>query len=199
MSSQTGDPSHSSGDPWSNNNGLPTSYPSSMLPGNAHHTQGSSYSNIHPHEMGYPNISPSQASGLPPMSTFRGGTQVPPTTSSYSSTSPSVNGSEMMSNHGNQGSSQTGDALGKALASIYSPTDHTSSSYGSNPSTPVSSPPPGSSNQWQRPATSQSTTSPHFDGGPLHSLVSVGLKNCMFGILNEFNTKINGAGWQNSL
>lgn len=26
---------------------------------------------------------------------------------------------------------------------IYSPTDHTNSSYGSNPSTPVSSPPPG--------------------------------------------------------
>uniref|UniRef100_A0A8C1I7N3 Transcription factor 12 n=1 Tax=Cyprinus carpio TaxID=7962 RepID=A0A8C1I7N3_CYPCA len=45
-------------------------------------------------------------------------------------------------NRGNAtGSSQTGDALGKALASIYSP-DHTSSSFPSNPSTPVGSPSP---------------------------------------------------------
>lgn len=167
------DPStpHSQADHWSANNGVPptSTYPSSMLPGNSHHSQ--SYSNMH-HEMGYPAMSPSQHdsminSGLPPMSTFRGGQ---PTTSSYSSTSPTVNGSEMLRN---PTSSQTGDALGKALASIYSPTDHTSSNYGSNPSTPVSSPSPlaGSSNQWQRPAT-QSSTSPHFEGGggTLHSL-----------------------------
>ena len=167
------DPStpHSQADPWSSNNGVPptSTYPSSMLPGNSHHSQ--SYSNMH-HEMGYPAMSPSQHesminSGLPPMSTFRGGQ---PTTSSYSSTSPTVNGSEMIRN---PTTSQTGDALGKALASIYSPTDHTSSNYGSNHSTPVSSPSPlaGSSNQWQRPPA-QSSTSPHFEGGggTLHSL-----------------------------
>lgn len=62
-------------------------------------------------------MSPSQHesminSGLPPMSTFRGGQ---PTTSSYSSTSPTVNGSEMIRN---PTTSQTGDALGKALASV---------------------------------------------------------------------------------
>lgn len=52
-------------------------------------------------------------SGLPPMSSFRGGQ---PTTSAYSSTSPSVvNGSDMIRN---PASSQTGDALGKALASV---------------------------------------------------------------------------------
>ena len=67
-------------------------------------------------------MSPSQESllnsGLPPMSTFRGQT-VPPSSSSFSSTSPTVNGSDMVSNRGNQGASQqTGDALGKALASV---------------------------------------------------------------------------------
>ncbi|XP_062591453.1 transcription factor 4-like isoform X6 [Saccostrea cucullata] len=119
----------------------------------------------HPPQQGYPTVPPSQQDnlGLPPMSTFRPGTTIPTTT--YSSPSPTVNGG------GAQGS-QTGDAINKALASIYSPTDHTNSSYGSNPSTPVSSPPPGSSSQWQRPTT-QSSTSPHFEGGnPLHSLQS---------------------------
>ncbi|XP_061190870.1 transcription factor 4-like isoform X6 [Saccostrea echinata] len=157
-------PGQNTPDPWSASNGLPPSstYPS-MLPGNSHHSQA--YPNMHhPHDMGYPTVPPSQQDnlGLPPMSTFRPGTTIPTTT--YSSPSPTVNG-------GAQGS-QTGDAINKALASIYSPTDHTNSSYGSNPSTPVSSPPPGSSSQWQRPTT-QSSTSPHFEGGnPLHSLQS---------------------------
>ncbi|XP_056002046.1 transcription factor 4-like isoform X32 [Ostrea edulis] len=154
-------PGHNTPDPWSSSNGLPTSTYPSMLPGNSHHSQA--YPSMHhSHDMGYPTVPPSQDNlGLPPMSTFRPGTTIPTTT--YSTTSPTVNGSQ---------GSQTGDAINKALASIYSPTDHTNSSYGSNPSTPVSSPPPGSSSQWQRPAT-QSSTSPHFDGGnPLHSLQS---------------------------
>ncbi|XP_056002030.1 transcription factor 4-like isoform X17 [Ostrea edulis] len=194
-------PGHNTPDPWSSSNGLPTSTYPSMLPGNSHHSQAypsmhhshdmvrpssagnselrhspgvmvaqwlgnnpsSSSSTRHPsQQQGYPTVPPSQDNlGLPPMSTFRPGTTIPTTT--YSTTSPTVNGSQ---------GSQTGDAINKALASIYSPTDHTNSSYGSNPSTPVSSPPPGSSSQWQRPAT-QSSTSPHFDGGnPLHSLQS---------------------------
>ncbi|OWF44177.1 transcription factor 4-like isoform X2 [Mizuhopecten yessoensis] len=167
-----GDPSpHGASDPWSSNNGLPTStYPSSMLPGNTQYSQAPSYPPIHhPHDMGYPTISMAQEnmlqSGLPPMSTFRGGTNMPPSSSSFSSSSPSVNG-DMMGGRGTQGPSQTGDALGKALASIYSPTDHTSSNYGSNSSTPVSSPPPmsGAASQWQRPSA-QSSTSPHFESG----------------------------------
>ncbi|XP_078330058.1 transcription factor 12-like isoform X4 [Crassostrea virginica] len=118
---------------------------------------------------GYPSVPPSQDNMvLPPMATFRPGTTMPST--SYSSTSPTINGGGGSS--GGQGS-QTGDAINKALASIYSPTDHTNSSYGSNPSTPVSSPPPGTSSQWQRPTTQTSSTSPHFEGGnPLHSLPS---------------------------
>ncbi|VDH91718.1 transcription factor 4/12 [Mytilus galloprovincialis] len=169
------DPStpHSQPDPWSSNNVPPTStYPSSMLPGNSHQQYNS---NMHHEMQGYPAMSPSQHdnminSGLPPMSTFRGGQ---PTTSAYSSTSPTVNGGTEMIRP--PASSQTGDALGKALASIYSPNEHTSSNYGSNPSTPVSSPSPlaGSSGQWQRPVQ-QSSTSPHFveggGGGTLHSL-----------------------------
>lgn len=165
----------SSSNPWSSTGVHPTStYPSSMLPGNSYYSQSSSHNNLHhSHEMGFPHpVSPTQESmlnsGLPPMSSFRGQT-IPPSSSSFSSTSPTVNGADMVSSRGNQGASQTGDALGKALASIYS-TDHTSSSYGSNPSTPVSSPPPitGTSGQWQRPSQNTST-SPQFEG-PLHSL-----------------------------
>ncbi|XP_046683251.1 transcription factor 12 isoform X3 [Homalodisca vitripennis] len=112
--------------------------------------------NIHlPHDnMGYGALSPNGASGstptvpppppseplvlsgaplssgpaLPPMSSFRGpsGAQSPAGIL-YPSHSPVVQSS--------------GDTLGKALASIY-PTDQSVSSYSSNPSTPVSSPPP---------------------------------------------------------
>ncbi|ESP00386.1 hypothetical protein LOTGIDRAFT_140803, partial [Lottia gigantea] len=135
------DAPHSSSDPWSSNNALPSSsYPSTMLPSSTHYSQASSYNNMHhPHDMGYPPISPNQESmlsGLPPMSSFRG--QTMPSTSS-----PTVNGSEIIANRPNPSNTQqTGDALGKALASIYS-TEHTGSNYGgSNPSTPVSSPPP---------------------------------------------------------
>ncbi|XP_065944724.1 transcription factor 4 isoform X2 [Magallana gigas] len=143
---------------WLGNN--PPSSSSSSVPSSRHHPQ-QGYSNVPPPPPPQDNL------GLPPMSTFRPGTTIP--TTSYSTTSPTVNGGG--SGGGGQGS-QTGDAINKALASIYSPTDHTNSSYGSNPSTPVSSPPPGSSSQWQRPST-QTSTSPHFEGGnPLHSLPS---------------------------
>ncbi|XP_053387726.1 transcription factor 12-like isoform X5 [Mercenaria mercenaria] len=162
-------PPQGSSIPWSNG-GSTSTYPASMLPGNFSHSQSSSHNNLHPHEMGYPHpVSPNQDllnSGLPPMSTFRG-QPIPPSSATYTNSSSSVTAG----NQG-QGSSQTGDALGKALASIYS-TDHTSSSYGSNPSTPVSSPSPmtGSSSQWQRPSQN-SSTSPQFEG-PLHSLQNV--------------------------
>ncbi|XP_050395651.1 transcription factor 4 isoform X3 [Patella vulgata] len=160
------DTPHSNADPWSSNNALPSStYPSTMLPSSSHYSQASSYNNMHhPHDMGYPPISPNQeamlSSGLPPMSSFRG--QTMPATSS-----PTVNGSEIIANRPNPvNTQQTGDALGKALASIYS-TEHTGSSYGgSNPSTPVSSPPPmsASSSQWHRPTNHSATSQQHFEG-----------------------------------
>ena len=65
---------------------------------------------------GYPHpVSPNQDllnSGLPPMSTFRG-QPIPPSSATYTNSSSSVT----TGNQG-QGSSQTGDALGKALASV---------------------------------------------------------------------------------
>ncbi|XP_071098703.1 transcription factor 4-like isoform X5 [Haliotis cracherodii] len=196
--------SHSSGDPWSSSNAMPSSSYQASITSGSHYSQNSPYTSMHhPHETGYHPVSPSQeslmSSGLPPMSTFRGGPAMPNTSTAYSTTSSSVNGSEMMSNRP-QGGSQTGDALGKALASvpqhrrappppqqssqtaatlgkalasIYS-TEHTNSSYGgSNPSTPVSSPPPmsaGPNPNWHRP-NNTSTTSPHFESH-LHSLQS---------------------------
>ncbi|XP_015703721.1 transcription factor 4 isoform X2 [Coturnix japonica] len=96
----------------------------------------SAYGYGHPHErLAYP--SHSSADLNPPMAAFhRGSNQY-----NAAACSPSANGTEgMMGNRGGAGSSQTGDALGKALASIYSP-DHTNASFPSNPSTPVASPP----------------------------------------------------------
>lgn len=179
------DAPHNNADPWSQNNGMAnSSYTSSAMHNNSHHySQAPTYSGMHhpsAHEMGYHAVSPNHdammPSGLPPMSTFRNSNNtLPPVSSStFSSTSPTVNGSDLMQANRNQGTSQTGDALGKALASIYS-TEHTNSSYGSNPSTPVSSPPPppmsAPTSHWQRPTTQSSTTSPHYDNH-LHSLQS---------------------------
>ncbi|XP_053825521.1 transcription factor 4-like, partial [Vidua macroura] len=57
---------------------------------------------------------------------------------------------------------------GKALASIYSP-DHTNSSFPSNPSTPVASPPSlAGTAAWARNG-GQASSSPNYEG-PLHSL-----------------------------
>ncbi|XP_008587875.1 PREDICTED: transcription factor 12-like [Galeopterus variegatus] len=89
------------------------------------------------------SVSPTDINtSLPPMSSFhRGSTSSSPYVAA--SHTPPINGSDsILGTRGNAaGSSQTGDALGKALASIYSP-DHTSSSFPSNPSTPVGSPSP---------------------------------------------------------
>lgn len=66
---------------------------------------------------GYSNVPPPPQDnlGLPPMSTFRPGTTIP--TTSYSTTSPTVNGGGSGGGGGGQGS-QTGDAINKALASV---------------------------------------------------------------------------------
>ncbi|BFZ14062.1 hypothetical protein BsWGS_17101 [Bradybaena similaris] len=177
------------GEPWVPNS-LPSSYPSSLLPGaSGVFSQQSSFPSMQHHgEMPYHHsLSPSQepqllsSSGLPPMSSFRGGqpvggVSVPSSASGYTrAPSPTINGSDMMPSRPPV-SSSSGIAVGKALASIYS-TEQTSSSYGgSNPSTPVSSPPPisggASTQQWNRSA-SQTGTSSHYDSAPhshLHSL-----------------------------
>ncbi|XP_053128079.1 transcription factor 12 isoform X11 [Hemicordylus capensis] len=120
------------------------------------------------------SVSPTDLNaGLPPMSSFHRGSA---SSSSYAAAShaPPVNGSDNSSilvNRGSgAGSSQTGDALGKALASIYSP-EHTSSSFPSNPSTPVGSPSPlTGAGQWPR-TGGQAPSSPNYETS-LHSLQS---------------------------
>uniref|UniRef100_A0A8C6NRK0 Transcription factor 12 n=1 Tax=Nothobranchius furzeri TaxID=105023 RepID=A0A8C6NRK0_NOTFU len=139
------------------------------------------------------SVSPDINASLPPMSSFhRSNTSTSPfVTAAHTSSVTSADGIMVAANRGaGTGSSQTGDALGKALASIYSP-DHTSSSFPSNPSTPVRSPSPltataGSAsagtvvtaagppsgrpgtNQWPR-VSGQPPSSPSYENS-LHSL-----------------------------
>ncbi|KAG8131230.1 hypothetical protein E2320_017760, partial [Naja naja] len=133
---------HHSSDPWNSSSGMnPPGY-GGMLGNSSHIPQSSSYCSLHPHDrLSYPSHSSADInSSLPPMSTFH---RSATTHYSASSCTPPANGTEsIMANRGSgaAGSSQTGDALGKALASIYSP-DHTNNSFSSNPSTPVGSPP----------------------------------------------------------
>ncbi|KAK5851662.1 hypothetical protein PBY51_023201 [Eleginops maclovinus] len=175
-------------------------YHGSMLGGgNSAHgpSQSSSYCGIHPHDrlvsravnhresvqgvtqQSYPSHSSADInSSLPPMSSFHrgGGSGGGGNHYSTASCTASTNGTEsIMANRAPNAaasSSQTGDALGKALASIYSP-DHTNNSFSSNPSTPVGSPPSltaASSAVWSRNG-GQGASSPNYEA-PLHSLQS---------------------------
>uniref|UniRef100_A0A8C6RTR5 Transcription factor 4 n=1 Tax=Nannospalax galili TaxID=1026970 RepID=A0A8C6RTR5_NANGA len=164
---------HHSSDPWSSSSGMNQPGYGGMLGNSSHIPQSSNYCSLHPHErLSYPSHSSADInSSLPPMSTFhRSG----PNHYSTSSCTPPANGTDsIMANRGSgaAGSSQTGDALGKALASIYSP-DHTNNSFSSNPSTPVGSPPSLSAGTavWSRNG-GQASSSPNYEG-PLHSLQS---------------------------
>ncbi|KAJ7986140.1 hypothetical protein DPEC_G00347700 [Dallia pectoralis] len=180
------DGTHNSSDLWTSSNGISQPSYGGMLGGSSSHMpQSGNYSNMHSHErLNYPphSVSPSDINGsLPPMSSFN---------RSSNSSSPFVNpahtppgnssdGVMVAANRVNTaGSQQTGDALGKALASIYSP-DHTSSSFPSNSSTPVGSPSPlavtacsaasAGTNQWPRGSAVQTSSSPNYDNS-LHSL-----------------------------
>ncbi|EPY82693.1 transcription factor 4 [Camelus ferus] len=110
---------HHSSDPWSSSSGMNQPGYGGMLGNSSHIPQSSSYCSLHPHErLSYPSHSSADInSSLPPMSTFhRSGTNH----YSTSSCTPPANGTDsIMANRGSgaAGSSQTGDALGKALAS----------------------------------------------------------------------------------
>ncbi|XP_054467842.1 transcription factor 4-like isoform X1 [Anoplopoma fimbria] len=183
---------HHTGDPWSSSSSSMSQqgYHGSMLGGgNSSHgpAQSSSYCGIHPHDrLSYPSHSSADInSSLPPMSSFHrgaggggggGGSGGGGNHYSTASCTASTNGTEShMANRAPSAaasSSQTGDALGKALASIYSP-DHTNNSFSSNPSTPVGSPPSltaASSAVWSRNG-GQGPSSPNYEA-PLHSLQS---------------------------
>lgn len=170
------DGTHNSSDLWSSSNGMSQPGYGGMLGGSSSHmSQSGSYGSLHTHDrLSYPphSVSPTDINAsLPPMSSFhRGSTSSSPYVAA--SHTPPVNGSEnILGNRGNgAGGSQTGDALGKALASIYSP-DHTSSSFPSNPSTPVGSPSPlTGASQWSR-SGGQAPSSPNYENS-LHSLQS---------------------------
>ncbi|NXK18866.1 HTF4 factor, partial [Arenaria interpres] len=170
------DGTHNSSDLWSSSNGMSQPGYGGMLGGSSSHmSQSGSYGSLHTHDrLSYPphSVSPTDINAsLPPMSSFhRGSTSSSPYVAA--SHTPPVNGSDnILGNRGNgAGSSQTGDALGKALASIYSP-DHTSSSFPSNPSTPVGSPSPlTGASQWSR-SGGQAPSSPNYENS-LHSLQS---------------------------
>ncbi|XP_065589869.1 transcription factor 12 isoform X5 [Cyrtonyx montezumae] len=170
------DGTHNSSDLWSSTNGMSQPGYGGILGGSSSHmSQSGSYGSLHAHDrLSYPphSVSPTDINAsLPPMSSFhRGSTSSSPyVTASHT---PPVNGSDnILGNRGNgAGGSQTGDALGKALASIYSP-DHTSSSFPSNPSTPVGSPSPlTGASQWSR-SGGQAPSSPNYENS-LHSLQS---------------------------
>uniref|UniRef100_A0A672IRC8 BHLH domain-containing protein n=1 Tax=Salarias fasciatus TaxID=181472 RepID=A0A672IRC8_SALFA len=142
------DGTHSSTDPWNSSNGISQAGYGGMLAGSSSHMpQSGNYSSLHSHDrLNYPahSVSPDINASLPPMSSFHRSTNStsPFVTAAHTPSVNSADGVMAAANRGNAaGGSQTGDALGKALASIYSP-DHTSSSFPSNPSTPVGSPSP---------------------------------------------------------
>ncbi|XP_073922142.1 transcription factor 12 isoform X9 [Castor canadensis] len=168
------DGTHNSSDLWSSSNGMSQpSFGGILGTSTSHMSQSSSYGSLHSHErLSYPphSVSPTDINtSLPPMSSFhRSSTSSSPYVAA--SHTPPINGADsILGTRGNAaGSSQTGDALGKALASIYSP-DHTSSSFPSNPSTPVGSPSPlTGTSQWPRPG-GQAPSSPSYENS-LHSL-----------------------------
>ncbi|XP_032272936.1 transcription factor 12 isoform X7 [Mirounga leonina] len=170
------DGTHNSSDLWSSSNGMSQPGFGGILgTSTSHMSQSSSYGSLHSHDrLSYPphSVSPTDINtSLPPMSSFhRGSTSSSPYVAA--SHTPPINGSDsILGTRGTAaGSSQTGDALGKALASIYSP-DHTSSSFPSNPSTPVGSPSPlTGTSQWPR-AGGQAPSSPSYENS-LHSLQS---------------------------
>ncbi|XP_063170573.1 transcription factor 12 isoform X6 [Candoia aspera] len=169
------DGTHIASELWSPSSGMSQSGYGGMLESSSHLSPSSSYSSRHPHErLSYPphSVSPTDVSAsLLPMSSFHRGSSSSSLYAAAASHTPPVNGSDtnVLVNRGNPaGSSQTGDALGKALASIYSP-EHTSSSFPSNPSTPVGSPSSlTGAGHWSR-TGGQTPSSPSYENS-LHSL-----------------------------
>ncbi|XP_022412748.1 transcription factor E2-alpha isoform X4 [Delphinapterus leucas] len=127
------------------------------------------FGGLHQHErMGYQLHGAEVNGGLPAVSTFSSA----PTGaySSVSSHTPPVSGADSLLGSRGTTAGSSGDALGKALASIYSP-DQSSNNFSSSPSTPVGSPQGlAGTSQWPR-AGAPGALSPSYDGG-LHGLQS---------------------------
>ncbi|XP_029289862.1 transcription factor 12-like [Cottoperca gobio] len=162
-------------DIWNAVNGLnQQGYEGALGAATTHHTQPGNYGSLQPVQHSHLDYSPHSVMaadmnrGLPPMSTFH--------RNNTASHTPSINNSDNSTVSGSKGhvsgGSLTGDTLGKALASIYSP-DHTSSSFPSCSSTPVRSPSPNAAepagtNMWPR-SSVQAPLSPHYES----SLISL--------------------------
>ncbi|XP_048352103.1 transcription factor E2-alpha isoform X7 [Sphaerodactylus townsendi] len=157
---------HNSTDLWSSSSTMGQSNYGSILGASSSPLpQSGNFGGLHQHErMNYQMHSGEVNGGLPSVSGFSSAS----TQYGVSSHTPPIGGTEsVMGNRGTTAGS-SGDALGKALASIYSP-DHSSNNFSSNPSTPVGSPQgiTGSS-QWPR-SGGQGALSPNYEG-TLHTL-----------------------------
>ncbi|XP_030073518.1 transcription factor E2-alpha isoform X3 [Microcaecilia unicolor] len=157
---------HNSADLWSSSGTLSQPSYGSILGSTASSlSQSSSFSSLHPHErMSYQMHSGEVNGGLSSVPGFSSAS----TPYGVSSHTPPISGTEsLMGNRGTTAGS-SGDALGKALASIYSP-DHSSNNFSSNPSTPVGSPQGlAGTSQWPR-TGGQGALSPNYEG-TLHNL-----------------------------
>ncbi|KAM3938847.1 transcription factor E2-alpha isoform 3-T4 [Leptodactylus fuscus] len=155
---------HNSSDIWTPSGGIGQGTYSSILGGSQPSlSQPAGFSGLHPHErMGFQmhssEVNPAVSSSFPSASAQYG-------VSSH--TPPISSGDTIIGNRGTATGS-SGDALGKALASIYSP-DHSSANFSSSPSTPVGSPQGlTGTGQWPR-ATGPGALSPSYEG-TLHTL-----------------------------
>nr|XP_011746967.1 LOW QUALITY PROTEIN: transcription factor E2-alpha [Macaca nemestrina] len=129
----------------------------------------STFAGLHQHErMGYQLHGAEVNGGLPAASSFSSAPGA--TYGGVSSHTPPVSGADSLLGSRGTTAGSSGDALGKALASIYSP-DHSSNNFSSSPSTPVGSPQGlAGTSQWPR-AGAPGALSPSYDGG-LHGLQS---------------------------
>uniref|UniRef100_UPI00398EA96B transcription factor E2-alpha-like isoform X2 n=1 Tax=Pristiophorus japonicus TaxID=55135 RepID=UPI00398EA96B len=166
---------HNGPDVWNSSSGMgQPGYGALMGNSSSHLSQSGGYTNLHPHErLNYPihSVPSTEVNGsLPSMPGFHCSNNAGSAAYGVSSHTPPISGTEtIMTNRGSSaGSPQTCDALGKALASIYSP-DHSNNNFHSNPSTPVGSPQAiAGSGQWSR-SGGQGALSPNYEG-TLHTL-----------------------------
>ncbi|XP_053076175.1 transcription factor E2-alpha isoform X5 [Acinonyx jubatus] len=131
---------------------------------------GGGFGSLQPHDrMGY-QLHGAEVNGrLPAVPTF----SLAPAAAygSAPSHTPPVSGADGLLGSRGTSAGSSGDALGKALASIYSP-DHSSNNFSASPSTPVGSPQGlAGTSQWTR-TGAPGALSPSYDGGR-HSLNKV--------------------------
>ncbi|XP_029772593.1 transcription factor E2-alpha [Suricata suricatta] len=144
------------------------SSPLPLAPGGGSVGSGGGFGGLPPHErMGY-QLHGTEVNGrLPAVSTFASAPAA--AYGSAPSHTPPVSGADSLLGSRGTTAGSSGDALGKALASIYSP-DHSSNNFSSSPSTPVGSPQGlAGTSQWTR-TGAPGALSPSYDGG-LHGLM----------------------------